>query len=154
MILASKVLTTPGFLDHYTTTVGKRIYTPFTVGEAHEFWSLEAQVAVCAHEHQHVEQLNRDGLKFLWSYATSTMARAAYEIEAYETSLDVQWFLRGQTVDPHHYAEGLANYGCRAADVATARLALDVYVMRVKQGTAQRTRAASLAIAYLSTLRS
>ena len=57
------------FLGSFTTTIGKRIYTPFDIGVPDERYDLWGQISVCVHEHQHVEQLLRDGwLKFAGRY--------------------------------------------------------------------------------------
>lgn len=148
MVLLSKVLPTKGFLDQYVTTIGRRIYVPFEIGVANEDWSLTAQAAVCAHEHQHVVQLDRDGFKYLWSYALSTAARASYETEAYRTTLEMKWYIDGVISDLDHYADGLANYGCKAADVEKARKSLRSYVPEISNGIV-RTKAAQIAIGFL-----
>ncbi|HRY90250.1 MAG TPA: hypothetical protein P5305_20395, partial [Rubrivivax sp.] len=44
-------------------------------------WSLWGQLAVCVHEHQHVEQLDREGwFKFAGKYLLSSAGRAAFEV--------------------------------------------------------------------------
>lgn len=151
MRLVSRFLPTPNFLERYATTIGKRIYLPFIPGEVSDRWSLVGQVAVCAHEHQHVEQLNRDGLRFLLGYITNTSRRAVYEVEAYRTTLELQWFLTGSMADPDGYADGLVNYGCRASDVETARKTLELAADSVRAGIIA-TRAAQRAIGFLKGL--
>ena len=72
------VLDEEEFLRRFTTTIGKRIYTPFEVGVPDEHYDLWSQISVCVHEHQHVEQLLRDGwLKFAGRYLVSSVGRAA-----------------------------------------------------------------------------
>ncbi len=110
------------FLRKYVTTVGRRIYVPFTVGVAQEGWSLLAQLAVVAHECTHLEQEDRDGWWYSWNYLTNTRKRAAYEVQGYRTTMEVEWTLTGETGwDP----EGLRTYGCSAQDVLWARSELE-----------------------------
>lgn len=150
MVLLSKVLPTPNFLDGYVTTIGRRIYVPFAVGDATSGWSLDGQAAVCAHEHQHVEQLERDGLKYLASYAFSTAARARYEVEAYRTTLEVRHYLGALIGDAGEAAEKLWAYGCKRADVEWARATLRSYRDEILTGRVT-TVAAKIAIAILET---
>ena len=58
---AMGVLDAEEFLENYVTTVDRRIYVPFEIGEGNSSWGLWDQLVVCVHEHQHVEQLDRDG---------------------------------------------------------------------------------------------
>lgn len=75
------VLDPEAFLRDYTTTLGRRIYVPFEPGRATEGRSLWGQLAVCVHEHQHVEQLDREGwFKFAGKYLLSSAGRAAFEV--------------------------------------------------------------------------
>ena len=48
------------FLKNFTTTIGRRIYTPFEVGSPKGGWDLWHQIVICVHEHQHVVQ-QREG---------------------------------------------------------------------------------------------
>lgn len=123
----------PGFLTRYTTTIGRTIYTPFEVGVPSDDWSLEAQVAVAAHEHQHVVQANRDGLQFYTSYLLNSAARARYESEAYQSTLEVKWFL-GQEIYPDNAADGLVNYGCSAIDINVSRNTLERCADAIRRG--------------------
>jgi hypothetical protein len=147
MRFIASVINTPGFLDHYTTTLGRLIYTPFTIGEPNDLWSLDAQAAVAAHEHQHVVQLNRDGMKFYASYLLNPSARAVYETEAYRASLELRWFL-GDELHPDDYANSLINYGCRATDIAIARTALEESATDIGRGNVM-TEAAQQRIFFL-----
>jgi hypothetical protein len=152
MRVASVFLPTPKFLTNYVTTIGRRIYVPFTVGVVNNNWTLAGQAAVCAHEHQHVVQLAREGLWFQIGYALGTSKRAAYEVEAYRATLEMQWYLFGTLGDPERMAEGLVNYGCTAADVETSKRALAAHAAQVRAGLVG-TEAARAAIAYLEVLR-
>ena len=51
------------FLKNFTTTIGRCIYTPFEVGSPKGGWDLWSQIVVCVHEHQHVVQHDREGLR-------------------------------------------------------------------------------------------
>ena len=64
------------FLRNFTTTLGRRIYTPFEVGSPRGGWDLWSQVVICVHEHQHVVQHDREGLSFEVSYLADRAARA------------------------------------------------------------------------------
>jgi hypothetical protein len=122
------------FMTRYVTTIGRRIYTPFEVGVELGGWTLVGQIAVCAHEHTHVIQGRRDGWRYEWRYLTSTAWRAWYEVEAYRTTLEMQWALTGAIVDPERYAQGLEAYGCKAVDVEQARRTLTVCAEEVQRG--------------------
>ena len=94
------VLDKDEFLRRYTTTIGKRIYTPFDVGVPDERYDLWRQISVCVHEHQHVEQLLRDGwLKFAGRYLVSSAARAAYEAEAFRCNMELHYWRYGEIPD-------------------------------------------------------
>jgi len=64
------------FLKNFTTTIGRRIYTPFEVGSPKGGWDLWHQVVICVHEHQHVVQHDREGLAYEVSYLADRAARA------------------------------------------------------------------------------
>src|SRR5690606_22024002 len=54
------VLDAATFLERFTTTIGRRIYAPFTPGTPTPRHGLWSQMVICVHEHQHVEQQDRD----------------------------------------------------------------------------------------------
>ena len=143
------VLDPEAFMRRYTTTVGRRIYVPFEVGrpdERHDLWS---QVVVCAHEHQHVEQLLRDGwLRFAGRYLLSSAARAAYEAEAYRSNLELAFWRTGEVPDPGRLAARLRDYGCTGADVAMAQRMLELSAETVRRGGVAN-RASQKVIAWL-----
>ena len=94
MKVVARVLDTLGivdrdsFLKEFTTTIGRRIYIPFTIGDASplDLWS---QIALCVHEHQHVVQHDKLGLRYELTYLASKADRARYEAEAYRSELEV-----------------------------------------------------------------
>ena len=62
-------------LKNFTTTIGRRIYTPFEVGSPKGGWDLWHQIVICVHEHQHVVQHDREGLAYEVSYLADRRAR-------------------------------------------------------------------------------
>ena len=66
------------FLKNFTTTIGRRIYTPFEVGSPKGGWDLWHQIVICVHEHQHVVQHDREGLSYEVSYLADRAARARW----------------------------------------------------------------------------
>src|SRR5207244_13035308 len=103
------------WLNQCATTIGRRIYVPFTVGDAStlDLWS---QVVLCVHEHQHVVQHDKLGLRYELNYLTSKAARARYEAEAYRSELELAAW-RGQPLpNPHQLALSLSGYGVTDAD--------------------------------------
>lgn len=131
------VLDKDAFMSRFTTTIGHKIYTPFELGVPGEGGrhSLVAQVIIGAHEHQHVEQSNRDGpVEFSWKYLLDASARALYEAEAYLTSMELNWFIFGKRPKSKLYADKLKSYGCDATDVELARRRLESGRITLKYG--------------------
>ena len=128
------VLDAEDFLARFTTTIGRRIYVPFTPGTPSPGHSLWSQLATCVHEHQHVEQLEREGLRFMVRYLASRSARAAYEADAYRTSLELGFWHTGVLPSPRDLAERLRSYGVREADVDVAETTLIAAARTVKAG--------------------
>jgi len=123
------------FLRRYTTTIGKRIYTPFDVGMPHEHYDLWGQITVCVHEHQHVEQLLRDGwLKFAGRYLVSSAARAAYEAEAFRSNMELHFWRFGEIPNLRLLAKGLEHYGCDQNDIDMAERMLELSAATVRRG--------------------
>lgn len=127
----ARILDRDAFMNRFTTVIGRRIYAPFTPGEG----SLVDQLDTCIHEHQHVVQLNRDGLPIFWStYLVSSRSRALYEAEAYTCGIELRWWLEGKHPDPRRVASVLGNYGCSLDDVAAAADVLERNAARVRAG--------------------
>ena len=122
------------FLQNFTTTLGRRIYTPFTVGVGDPTWSLWAQLVVCVHEHQHVIQRNNNAITFELSYLFSKAARAHWEAEAYRSDLELQFWRYGSVPSPKELAEKLLDYGCRREDVEVAAKELALSAASVRRG--------------------
>lgn len=122
------------FLKNYTTTFGRRIYTPFEIGVPRSGWDLWNQVVVCVHEHQHVVQHEREGLNFEVSYVADRAARARWETEAYRSNLELQFWRFGTTPSARSLAGLLTEYGCRAEDVEVAAQSLALSSASVRRG--------------------
>jgi len=137
------------FRERFTTTIGRRIYVPFTPGTAtavHDLWS---QMVTCVHEHQHVEQLERDGaVTFSLRYLARPTARAAYEADAYRCHLELEHWHTGQIPSPRELAERLRAYRVREADLEFAETSLIAAARMVRAG-GFLTPAAKVAIAWL-----
>lgn len=150
MQLVAGVLDTLGILDKerflgsFTTTLGRKIYTPFDVGSPNERWDLWDQVVVCVHEHQHVVQHDREGLSYEVSYVADRAARARFEAEAYRSNLEMHFWRFGSPMRSRPLAELLHDYGCRPEDVEVAAHSLALANVSVRRGAVlnEATRAA------------
>ena len=122
------------FLARYTTTLGRRIYTPFVPGEGPDLWH---QMVIAVHEHQHVAQLDRDGwLAFTTGYLLRTATRARYETEAYRTHLELAFWRTGTVPSARDLAAKLRNYGCTENDVLVAEKVLRLSEPAIRHGAA------------------
>ena len=135
------------FLANYTTTIGRRIYAPFALGEGPDLWH---QMVVAVHEHQHVEQLDRDGwFAFVTGYLLRTSDRARYETEGYRTHLELHFWRTGAMLPAGKLAAKLRAYGCTAEDVAVAEKVLRLSEPAIRQGAAL-TPATRAALSWLN----
>jgi hypothetical protein len=132
------------FLTHFTTTIGRRIYAPFEVGNPQGGWDLWSQVVICVHEHQHVVQHDRDGVAFEAMYLTDRASRARYEAEAYRSNVEMHFWRYGATPSTRRLAELLFDYGCRKEDVEVVAQSLALSAVSVRRGAVmnEATRAA------------
>jgi hypothetical protein len=129
------VLDAASFLERFTTTIGRRIYAPFTPGTPTPRHSLWSQIVTCVHEHQHVEQQDRDGaIAFALRYLASRSARAAYETDAYRCNLELDHWHTGAVRNPRDLAERLRSYGLRDADIDVAEAILIAAARTVEAG--------------------
>jgi len=122
------------FLRRYTTTIGRRIYVPFEVGVAASEDELWNQLVVCVHEHQHVVQHDREGLRFELSYLGSRAARARWEAQAYRSNLELHYWRFGSTPPVRPVVEVLRDYGCRSEDVDVAAQTLALSAISIQKG--------------------
>jgi hypothetical protein len=122
------------FLRNFTTTLGRRIYTPFEVGSPRGGWDLWSQVVIYVHEHQHVVQHDREGLSFEVSYLADRAARARWEAEAYRSNLELHFWRYGTTPSARRIAEVLGDYGCRPEDVDVAAKSLALSAVSIRKG--------------------
>ncbi|CAN0566216.1 unnamed protein product, partial [Laminaria digitata] len=137
--------------ERYTTVWGRRIYPCFQVGQGDED-ALWSQIVVCVHEHQHVEQFEREGfLPYTLSYLTSSRKRALYEAEAYGCNLEMSWLRTSRMPDLDRMAAKLLDYGCDVEDVRAARAHFEHIAHRITQGT-YRSAAVESAIEVLPEL--
>jgi hypothetical protein len=136
------------FLERFTTTIGRRIYIPFFVGVDHSRHPLWSQIGTCVHEHQHIVQLDRDGVRFTIDYLFDQASRAAYEAEAYTCNQELHFWRTGELRSPRKLAEKLRYYGCRETDIAVAESQL-IAASRAIRGGAVITEAGQVAIAWL-----
>jgi hypothetical protein len=123
------------FLHGFVTTIGKRIYITFEVGNESTGWDLWSQIKVCVHEHQHVIQGGRDGwITFCRRYMMSPTYRASYEAEAYGCDMEMEYWRTGNILDSAELANKLVAYGCGEEDVEMARRILDIRADMLKCG--------------------
>ena len=122
------------FLKNFTTTIGRRIYTPFEVGSPKGGWDLWHQIVISVHEHQHVVQHDREGLAYEVSYLADRAARARWEAEAYRSNLELQFWRTGTTPSAQRTASVLKDYGCRDGDIEVTAKSLALSALSVKKG--------------------
>jgi hypothetical protein len=127
------------FLKNFTTTIGRRIYTPFEVGSPKGGWDLWHQIVICVHEHQHVVQHDREGLSYEVSYLADRGARARWEAEAYRSNLELQFWRTGTTPSAQRTASvlkdyGCRDYGCRDEDIEVTAKSLALSAISVRKG--------------------
>jgi len=123
------------FLTRFTTTIGRRIYTPFEVGVETSLHSLWGQMVICPHECQHVAQLDEIGeLQFEARYLISSMARAEFEVAGYRCNLEMDHWRYGKIVDVHELAGRLRGYGCSSAEISVAERMLSIAALTVNAG--------------------
>ena len=140
------ILDKDAFLTQFTTTIGRTIYTPFTVGVAAPGHDLWAQMVICAHEHEHVVQA-RDAL-FPVRYLLDQTWRATYEGEAYRTSMNLEHWHRGKVPPVEGYVNAAKSYGLDEKHLTFFRKYLKLSVPTLEQGGIPGP-AALVAIAWL-----
>jgi hypothetical protein len=137
------------FMTRFATTIGRRIYLPFVPGTDAPGWDLWQQMLTCAHEHQHVAQLDRDGkVRFGFDYLRSKAARARHETEARTTEVELHFWRFGTIPNLERLVEGLSSYALRPADITAALSALRSQAEAIRRG-AVLTQAGQVAISWL-----
>jgi len=121
------------FLNNFTTTIGKKIYTPFEIGIESSNWNLWSQIVICVHEHQHVIQYNEKGTIYEIEYLTSRNSRALFEVEAYRSNLEMNYWRYGKSKSARETAELLRNYGCDNDEIELAFKSLSLINSSVRQ---------------------
>ncbi len=121
------------FLKNFTTTLGRTIYTPYEIGVGNE-GALAAQLRTCVHEHQHVVQYLKGGIRFAFEYGTDSARRAHYEADAFRCSLELHYWMYGKVQNVRKVAESLRHYACSAADIDVCEKALRMTAKVVEKG--------------------
>ena len=129
------VMDKEAFLKNYTTTLGKTIYIPKSIGFEDANWSLWGQVVICVHEHIHVYQDEQSGgLIYEWQYVTNSADRANYEAEAYRADMELSWRYQGSMPSAKSLAAKLKNYACTNVDIKVAEKQLALSIPAIKAG--------------------
>jgi hypothetical protein len=141
------------FMKDFTTTLHNNIYIPFELGDT-STRSLWSQIRLCVHEHQHIEQGQRDGwIKFGGRYLTSPAHRANYEAEAYGCDMELEYWHRGTSFDAKAYGqrrvEVLSSYGCKTQHVEQAKQTIAIRADVLVRGGLEN-KCSQLAIAWLN----
>jgi len=120
------------FMNDFTTTLFGKIYVPFTIGDANTK-RLESQIAICVHEHQHIQQNRRDN-GYSRKYIFNKAYRAYVEAEAYGANMELHFWYAGHVLDPVALAEKLYDYGCKDKHIRVAQKHLESMAITVKYG--------------------
>jgi hypothetical protein len=129
-----KIEDTQTFLGRFTTTIGKRIYTPFDVGVPTPEYDLWAQIKICVHEHQHVAQYDAESIDYLARYLASGADRAGYEAEAYRTAAELDWWRYHGLDSPRGLAQHLVPYNCTPSQIESAREIIELGEDTIQRG--------------------
>lgn len=132
----AKIIDRRNFMKYYSVLLGNKLYLPFTPGDINDpDFPLSNQCATIIHECQHREQQFKKGVfRWVWEYATSSARRAAYEIEAYRTNMEIHFWYTGRILDPFRLGRILGNYSCTSRDIRIAQTSLARHAPYIKQG--------------------
>jgi hypothetical protein len=123
------------FMENCATTIGRTIYLPFEIGVGNSTWSLLKQVLVCAHEFQHIVQVDKEGkLKFSTNYLMYKRKRAKYEADAYRCDMEIYYWLTGYLYDPVKLANRLKGYNVNESDIEFCVNFFEASAMTIAQG--------------------
>lgn len=132
---ALKITDPAAFMSKFTTTIGRNIYTPFTIGEETERSSLWGQIQVCAHEHQHVIQARDAGdAIFTLRYLLDPTWRATYEGAGYRVNMALDFWRTGQQPDVSPYLQSIKSYGLGQGETAFFEKFLEMSVPTIVAG--------------------
>jgi hypothetical protein len=142
------VLSKDEFLRNFTTTIGRKIYVPFEVGDedSDDLW---AQVKTCVHEHQHIVQSLNEPITYATNYLLDKSARARYEAEAYSTALEMDRWRFGRSEDPASYAVPLRHYGLGEEHIGVAIKSMKISALAIASG-AVVTKASRVATRWMN----
>ena len=141
------------FMTRFTTTLHNNIYIPFELGDTSR--GLWGQIRLCVHEHQHIEQGNREGwIKFGGEYLTSPSFRANYEAEAFGCDMEMEYWRQGQNFEALAYGqrrvEVLKLYGCKPEHIEQAKQTIAIRAGVLVQGGVEN-KCSQLAFDWLNT---
>jgi hypothetical protein len=140
------------FMTRFTTTLHNNIYIPFELGDpSRDLWG---QIRLCVHEHQHIEQGQREGwVTFSGQYLTSPSYRANYEAEAFGCDMEMMYWRNGTGFDALAYGqkrvEVLKMYGCNDDHVEQAKRTIALRADVLLQGGLEN-KCSQLAITWLN----
>jgi len=143
------------FMSRFTTTLHNNIYIPFELGVVpDQGYSLWGQICLCVHEHQHIEQGNREGwVKFSGEYLTSPASRANYEAEAFGCNMEMEYWRNGTNFNAKAYGqqrvEVLSMYGCKPEHIEQAKQTITIRAEVLLQG-GMENKCTQLAVAWLN----
>jgi hypothetical protein len=143
------------FMTRFTTTLHNNIYIPFELGVVPaQGYSLWGQIRLCVHEHQHIEQGQREGwIKFGGEYLTSPSYRANYEAEAFGCDMELQYWREGTSFNALAYGqrrvEVLKMYGCKHEHIEQAQQTIAIRAGVLLQGGLEN-KCSQLAVSWLN----
>jgi hypothetical protein len=128
------------FLKYFSVTIGYDIWLPFVPGD--DTVPLVNQALVCAHEHQHVVVMEREGAALYGlNYLLASGVRAIYEAECYRANMECTWWYRlsegwqKKKIDHENdYGRALEHYGLDARDRKVALASLKKAAKVVEKG--------------------
>lgn len=126
------IVDTKAFMTRFSTTIGKTIYTSFDVGVETKMHPLWSQMVICAHEHEHVLQ-DKDR-SFALKYLMDETWRAAYEGEAYRTSMTLETWRTGKVPSIEGYVKAMQSYGVGKSTLGFFRRYLELSLPVLEQG--------------------
>jgi hypothetical protein len=120
------------FLKNFTTTIGRRIYTPFEVGSPKGGWDSGTSRHLRARAPARRAARSR-GAGLRGQLPRRRAARARWEAEAYRSNLELQFWRTAPRPRPAHRL-GAQDYGCRDGDIEVTAKSLALSALSVKKG--------------------